>query len=200
MNMGKVVTPRQTNLNISPASLRDMDDKEVKVIKPQLVSRPVKKSADDTRTELGKLRLRNLDESSGEESESVIVKVSEEAGSAETSDSDSLSSTERVAAKRVEAKTQDGNDDVLRPVDIYCSEPNLKARCTLSVLATSASTVLGVLFVMTLKGDESISYQATWIGVAALSGLALSSAAGLIHFVHSNIGKPPQTAVITQPA
>ena len=195
MNMGKVAIPRQTNLNMPAASWKEIDGKEVKVKKPQLLSRHIQKSAQDTRTELGKFRLGNLDNAASEESESVVVKISDQTDSSDSSESVCVSGTESA-----ESKTRDNNDDVSQPENLYCSEPNIKVRCTLSLLTMSATTALGVLVVMTTMGDESISNQATWIGVSALSGLVLSSAAGLIHFVYSNIGKPPANAAVTQPA
>ncbi len=212
MSMGKVVISRQTNLNMPSASSTEDDNKKPKIKKPQLLSWPIKKSGVDTRTALGNFGLGSLtssssgksnsseDSNSSEESKSVIVQVSDETDSSDSSESVCVSGAERVATKRVEAKTQDANDDVSQSEDLYCSEPNIKVRCTLSLMAMSATTALGVLVVMTAKGDESISYQATWIGVAALSGLALSAAAGLGQFVYSHLGKPAVTAAATQPA
>ena len=192
---------RQTNLNMVSASSTEDDNKEVRIQRPQLSSRPVKKSADDTRTELGRFRFNNSDDSSSSrERQSVIVKVSGQIDSSDSSESAYVSDTARVAAGSVEVQIQNTNDDVSQSEDLYCSEPNIQARCTLSVIATAATTALGVLIVMKTKGDESISDQATWIGVSALSGLALSSAAGLIHYVYNNIGKPPANPAVTQPA
>jgi hypothetical protein len=198
MNMDKVAIPRQTNLNVLDTRRTEMDDKEGKVKKPQLLNRPIQKSADDTRTELGKFRLGNLDNAASEESGSVVVKMSDQNDSSDSSESVCVSGTESAAAKSVEAKTPDRNDDVSQPVDLYCSEPNIKGRCTLSIITMSATTALGVLVVMKTAGDDSIANKAAWIGAAALGGLAISSAAGIIHFVYSNLGKLPAAA--TQPA
>lgn len=198
MSMSKVVSPRQASLNQSLDNWNEINGEEIKVKKPQLSSRPVKKLADDVCTDIGKLRLGSVNDISDEESQSVIVEVSEKFDSSDSSESAGISGKETVAAKFVETKTQNINDEIAHSVDIYCSEPKIKTRCTLGLITTSATTALGVLLVMTTKGDDSIANKAAWIAASALGGVTISSIAGLFHFVCSLHPKP--MAAVTQPA
>ena len=191
MNISKTESVRRTHPDYIESSSSPSQTEQNKEKQPTLISRPKKTLAYDVTTELKGCRTDYLEKSESEKySESVTVRISNESSYSDESDAADISGEMQAEAKSAAAAPH--------PADMYCSEPMVCTRFTATVLFASSVTALSVLIVKTTIGDAEIAQQALGIGIGAMTGLAISGAAGLLHYAYTVHSQQP--AGLAQPA
>ena len=187
MRIGKSASQSPTLADRPQDSWQDLDAQGITIKQPQLESRSSRLSSPDGRNALGNFKLANLEDSSALDSESVIIRASDISESSDSSESDVIS-----------AQGKGVSNDCAQIDKIYFSKPNIRIRCAAVSIFTASTAALGMLYAFTAKREDSIAVKAEWVAAAALSGLVISTAAGLCHFVCSTRTQRPD--VRAQPA